>query len=379
MERKERQSNIELLRIFAILIIIGHHFVIHGKLYECTDISFVNRIWIQYLLLSGKLGVSLFILISGYFLIEMPKHKVEKLVKLWLQIFTYSILAYLVYTVILYFISGEKTFQFSELLKNCFPLVYQNWWFASTYFVLYLFSHFLNRFLTSLSKNQYKKLLALESVCWCIIPTMFGKTFECNHLLWFFYLYSIAGYIRRFNVINELPYFGIKYIVGAFLIAFGVLFCVDRAKVFLLKLSNYQTEYSYFVGENGEQRLMLLIMTVSLLLFIGFQKIEIRNNKVINHFSSATFGIYLIHDNLYLRSILWSLVNRGREYSEKPVFALYTIGVTIFVFLGCLGIELIRSSVFEKRYLKAVKNLALLIENRLANSRFVNKERKGEI
>ena len=101
MEIKERQSNIELLRIIAILIIIGHHFAIHGKLYEYTDISFVNRIWMQFLLLSGKLGVSLFVLISGYFLIEMPRLKVEKLVKLWLQIFTYSTLAYLVYTVIL--------------------------------------------------------------------------------------------------------------------------------------------------------------------------------------------------------------------------------------------------------------------------------------
>lgn len=365
MEIKERQSNIELLRIIAILIIIGHHFAIHGKLYEYTDISFVNRIWMQFLLLSGKLGVSLFVLISGYFLIEMPRLKVEKLVKLWLQIFTYSTLAYLVYTVILVSVTAENPFRISELLKNCFPLVYQNWWFASTYFVLSLFSPFLNRFLTSLNKNQYQKLLAMASVCWCIIPTLFGKTFECNHLVWFFYLYSIAGYIRRYDVIKAVPYSGIKSILLAFLIVFGVLFCVDRIKVLCLRFSEYRTEYSYFTGENGEQRLMLLIMVVSLLLFIGFQKIRVNNNQVVNRIASATFGIYLIHDNLYLRSILWNFISKGKKYSNKPIFIVYTVSVSVLVFLGCLVIELIRSLLLEKRYLKTIKNLGIMIENKL--------------
>ena len=373
MEREERQSNTELLRIFSILIIIGHHFALYNGLTECTDINFVNRIWMQFLLLSGKLGVSLFVLISGFFLIEMPKLKVEKLLKLWLQIFTYSILAYLVYTVIFVSVTGENPFRISELFKNCFPLIYQNWWFASTYFVLYLFSPFLNIFLTSLNKKQYQRLLVLASACWCLIPTLFGKAFECNHLLWFFYLYSIAGYIRRYDVIKAVPFSGNKCIIGALLIAFAVLICLDRVKVLFLKLSDYQTEYSYFDGENGEQRLMLLIMMVSLLLFMGFQKLKIRNNRVINHLSSATFGIYLFHDNPYIRSILWNLLEKGKEYSDKPNFIPYSLGVTVMVFLGCLTLELVRSNFLEKRYLKAVESLSVSIETRLRNSRLWEK------
>ena len=373
MERKERLSNIELLRFFSILIIIGHHFVLYNGLTECIDINFVNRIWVQFLLVSGKLGVSLFILISGYFLIETMELKVEKLLKLWLQIFTYSILAYLFYIVILASATGENPFCISELLKNCFPLVYQNWWFASTYVVLYLFSPFLNYFLTSLNKKQYQRLLILASVCWCIIPTSFGKAFECNHLMWFFYLYSIAGYIRRYDVIKAVPYSGNKCIIGALLIVFGVLFCLDRIKILFLELSDYQNEYSYFTGENGEQRLMLLIILVSLLLFIGFQKTKIRNNKIINHISSATFGIYLIHDNPYIRSFLWNLLNKGKEYSNKPSFIPFSLSVTLLIFLGCLTLELVRSNLLEKHYLKAVKSLSVSIETSLRNSRLWEK------
>ena len=87
MERRARQSNIELLRIFAMLIIIGHHFALYGGLGDCTEVYFVNRVWIQFLMISGKLGVSLFVLISGFFLIKMPKLRMEKLIKLWLQVF----------------------------------------------------------------------------------------------------------------------------------------------------------------------------------------------------------------------------------------------------------------------------------------------------
>ena len=205
----------------------------------------------------------------------------------------------------------------------------------------------------------------MASVCWCIIPTLFGKTFECNHLVWFFYLYSIAGYIRRYDVIKAVPYSGIKSILLAFLIVFGVLFCVDRIKVLCLRFSEYRTEYSYFTGENGEQRLMLLIMVVSLLLFIGFQKIRVNNNQVVNRIASATFGIYLIHDNLYLRSILWNFISKGKKYSNKPIFIVYTVSVSVLVFLGCLVIELIRSLLLEKRYLKTIKNLGIMIENKL--------------
>ena len=124
MKNGNKRATIQY-RIAADYCHSDHHwasFAIHGKLYEYTDISFVNRIWMQFLLLSGKLGVSLFVLISGYFLIEMPRLKVEKLVKLWLQIFTYSTLAYLVYTVILVSVTAENPFRISELLKNCFGI-----------------------------------------------------------------------------------------------------------------------------------------------------------------------------------------------------------------------------------------------------------------
>ncbi len=82
-----RQSNIELLRIIAMLIIIAHHFAVHSGFEFSNDAVTVNRLWIQFIQIGGKTGVNVFVLISGYFLITSKTLKTSKAIKLWLQIF----------------------------------------------------------------------------------------------------------------------------------------------------------------------------------------------------------------------------------------------------------------------------------------------------
>ena len=64
---KERSSNIEVLRIIAMLLIVMHHYSLHSNLlFEPTSIQ-LNHIFIQILQVGGKVGVAIFVLIMGYF------------------------------------------------------------------------------------------------------------------------------------------------------------------------------------------------------------------------------------------------------------------------------------------------------------------------
>ena len=88
LEREEkRDSNIECLRTIAMLLIIAHHFSVHGKISFSTSAICINKFWLQFLQMGGKIGINIFILISGYFLINAQKIKISKILKLWLQIF----------------------------------------------------------------------------------------------------------------------------------------------------------------------------------------------------------------------------------------------------------------------------------------------------
>ena len=62
-----------------MIMIVMHHFAVHGGFeFGGTGVSW-NRIWVQILSGGGRLGVDIFILISGYFLIN-SEYKPKKVI-----------------------------------------------------------------------------------------------------------------------------------------------------------------------------------------------------------------------------------------------------------------------------------------------------------
>ncbi len=73
---KHRQSNYELIRIIAMLMIVASHYVGHGIFKVSSASSYdvylhgdlINRAYSVIYSPGGKTGVALFFMISGYFL-----------------------------------------------------------------------------------------------------------------------------------------------------------------------------------------------------------------------------------------------------------------------------------------------------------------------
>ena len=82
--RAARQSGFELLRILAMVIIVAHHFARYSGFEKPEGVTF-GLLWTQFLYLGGKLGVNVFVLISGYFLIESRGVRTVKALQLLLQ------------------------------------------------------------------------------------------------------------------------------------------------------------------------------------------------------------------------------------------------------------------------------------------------------
>ena len=214
---KRRDSNIEILRIISMFLIIAHHFSVHGGFkFLISDVS-INKFWIQFLQLGGKIGVNIFVLISGYFLINTKKVQINKILKLWIQIFMYSIVIFQI------FIStGFIKEIVPEDWNNFFPITQSRWWFASTYFILYLIFPYINKLLTNLDKRTYLKMIILTTFLWVVIPTISNSLNQCDNLIWFIYLYAVAGYIKLH--LTNLKEFGKKPILIAILFFFSYVF-----------------------------------------------------------------------------------------------------------------------------------------------------------
>ena len=341
-----RNTSIELLRIISMIMIMFHHFAYHGNFEWNFNEVTLPHLWYDFILMGGKVGVDIFVLISGYFLIENTEKlfQPKKLLKFWGQVVFYSIMTYLLSVML-----RLNAFEIKQLIKVCLPITYPGWWFASTYFMLYLIHPFLNKLLHGLSKTEYQYLILMMVLCWSIIPTATTQLFESNSLLWFVTLYGIAGYVNLYGGNQKLQS---KHYFSLYFMVLIITYTVSTTFLFLgTKKEEWSThEIDFFEIE----RLPILLMAITL--FMGFVTLKMNYHKWINMIASATFGVYLIHDSSYIRYYLWTNIFKINQYQDSTFLILYSILVVFILYVSCTMIDLIRKKLVEKPYMLFVNH-----------------------
>lgn len=300
-EKKERQVNMESLRIVAMLMIIMLHLLdkggILGDFALKTPIS-QNLFWIIEAMC--MISVNLYVLISGYFLYE-SQFKVKKLVLLWLQVIAYS----WIITAIVAILGGGLTLEngIYDLIPLILPVTGGHYWFATVYILLYVCSPFLNKALKAMDKKQHKIAIVVAVIIFSAWNTFLPMTIPLTDhdgmdLGWFVVLYIIAAYIRKYEKdIKFRKELGMFIYVVCFLLMFGLgkgLLMVDMV---VGKLGGFaQNFYPY-------NSLLNLIGSVAF--FLMYVKTEFKGPKFMGKItlwlSAGTFGVYLLHEHRLLR------------------------------------------------------------------------------
>lgn len=333
-----------------MIMIVGHHFVVLGDFN--TSVNTLNTVWLELIGTGGKIGVNLFVLISGYFLVTTKSIKISKVLIFWLQIFFYSVVIYAVFC-----ITGSNHFNLKNLIENLFPLTYSKWWFATSYFVLLIFSPYINIILRSFSKKQYLCFISLLVGIFCVILSLSQQIYLCDDIIWFVVLYCVAGYIRLYEKdIRSISKIIKLLIIISTLLLFIVVFLSDSKKAFTIKSFSITTILYDMVS--------IPIFMISIVIFMAFLKIKIPNNRFINIVSSATFGVYLIHDSDYIRPFIWETVFKNNTFADSNIMIPYSVFVILMVFVCCTIIELLRKYLIEKNYMPLVNKAASFIESK---------------
>lgn len=361
----KRDSNFEVLRILSMIMIVFHHLAVHSGLNLNAIGIFPNVLWVKFIQMGGKIGVNLFVLISGYFLINSEKIKISKILKLWVQISFTSISVYIIFNNIL----GTQKIEIQDIIKRIFPIIFEVWWFPSTYFVLYIISPVLNSVLKRMERNSYKKMLLIILLFWCIIPTLVEKSFQSNSLIWFVTLYCIAGYIRLYG--KDWKIKNKEYFLSAIAIAIVTYISVILLDLNNIRVSNFEDNALYFYNMQRAP-----VFLISVFIFLGFKETKVRYSKFINMIASTTFGIYLIHDYSYIRKILWQDFFKIKFFENSKMLIPYSILVCFIIFICCILIELIRIYIIEKQYMKVIYKIEPKINklmDRIIDSNIIKK------
>lgn len=347
MEIKSRQSNVELLRIVAMLMIITLHFLGHGKVISSYTIDNCSE-FMTYSFVKGlcMIAVNCFILISGYFGVDSP-FKPEKILKIALQIWFYSLVIFFVLM-----ISGQINLSYKDYIYAIFPISTNMDGFATIFLIMYILTPFINIMIANLTYKQLRRLFVILVLIFSVIPNIFcfmGTTIEFGGgygIVWFLVLYITGAFIKKSNIQNLGKGKGI--LIYAILGLVAPLSSIGAVVIYqitgIMKFWEFkELLYSYT---------SVPIYLASIAFFVVFLKIEIHNDKictVINKIATTTFGIYLIHDNRFLRSILWKFLNPS-AYVGQPFLFVYMISCVFCIFIICSVIEMLRQLLFSLLY-----------------------------
>ncbi len=333
--------SIDVLRIMAMLMVTVLHATGHGLKMAKIEV-FSVAYWIVLLFNTFSLvAVNCFVLISGYFL-SKKNTSPQKLLSLWLQVWTYSVG---IYVVLCLMPSVNVGFSIERLIECFCPLLSNQYWFFTCYFLLYLISPILNKLITVWSRQEYKRTLIVLIVVFSLIPSVniWGDSFGTNcgyGLIWFIVLYLIAAYIRKYSPLQPVRLWMAYMIPCVILCSFRIAINVwnpDHGSI--QAILNGQTSY------NGP-----LVLCASLGLFLGTVQTTFKASKkiagIITTVASLSFGVYLLQDHAIIRSILWNdWVCLAEVVDCGGLFLFRVVLIVAILFVAGIVVEFVRRKI----------------------------------
>nr|MCR4902530.1 acyltransferase [Butyrivibrio sp.] len=311
MNKKIRNSNMELLRITAMIMIIIYHITYHCVTDQISDMQYVGAnifskpvfykklFLIEGVLPWGMLANSIFILISGYFLVERGKNvnlgNISQ--KLLLQLGTAAISLTLISSVFYKIhLAGENT---SVKTLSIIDFNYMSWFVGYYFIVVVIACLFINNYINKLDQTSYRNLLlvwlGLFSFMWSgnVLDNIGDglRTIICG-----LFMFELGGYIKKYN-----PFDKIRTVVLILLII------ITYGFIYLSYVNNVNDSIHEYIANSVTEPFSqpfirfdnygIIPVILSVTIFELFRRVKIKNSKIINFLGSSTFMIYLVHDN----------------------------------------------------------------------------------
>ena len=285
----------------------------------------------------GKVGVDIFVMISGFFLVKQT-FRLQKFCRLIGQCWFY-----LIAIVVVALVTGFAVVPGSMIGKAILPL-WSIHWFAYAYAVLYLLFPFINRAIEAFEEPVLRKLLFLLTIFWCIMPWLLKSDMGYSILGWFVYLYLFGAYARLYpDRIRFLSRHAGAVAAGAFAVLMGRFIVRD-----LIALYTQNAKKADISGID-ENNVYILLISVGLFLLFKNMK-NIGTIPWVNRIAATMFGVYLIHDHPLVSVFLWQTLfhNADRIGSGNLIFA--GVGEGIAIFVVCSAIDYLRLRFVEQPF-----------------------------
>ena len=341
----EKNYGIDALRILSMFMVTILHVLTQGGILNASG-RFTSQYEVGWLLQTMAFcAVNVYALISGYVWVY-AKYRYRNLMELWLQVFFYT-----VSITILFRLLCPSSVSALDWIKAIFPVMFNQYWYFSSYVALFLFISLFNIILEKMEKRQLQFCVGMILFFFSVVQTLFySDVFGTNDgysAIWLMILYLIGAYVRKYGKSGNGK--AVKFLIGYF--AMTGLNWLSKLIIEILTL--------HFLGEVRAGNYLIsykspTIVMAAVCLLLFFEKINISPfwKKIIRFFSPMAFGVYLIHNHPLISS--YFMKARFIEYASFPwiIEILAVFGTAACINIICYAIDFIRLELFKRLHIR---------------------------
>lgn len=238
-------------------------------------------------------------------------------------------------------------------LKNIiialFPVLKGRYWYITSYIFIFFSMPYLNRIVTSLDRNEFKKMLIILLILLSLLPTFFKTDFFKSNggmsPLWLMVCYFIGAYIKKYFNEQEIRKKSCSNVF--FLLVVVTLMWWMLTEYMTIRLFNEAKLCTFWT--NSYYSPVIVAMAVAAVLWgIRIQRNCTKMKNIIIGLSDVTFGIYIIHCHI----LLWDYIIEPFviENSER-VLSMGAICGTLVLMIGVLVLFLLATRLERGRIL----------------------------
>lgn len=337
IDRQTRDSGIELLKIFAIFVIVINHTVqsLTNEAYNIPNNGFVIDISrattnIQCILLQifrhfGVLGNSVFFICSAWFLLKSKNWNKKKWLFMVIEIWVVSIVIFIITYIILH--GNISIGIIISIISSLFPTTFGNNWYMTCYLLFYPIHPILNSIVNMMNQRQLFRSTLVMVFLYVFMNFINCSWFFSSAIILWITIYFAIAYMQKYlmSFVDNIRENIILFIIGV--IGFiGIILITDICGLYSQVLSD---KVMRWVNNCNP-----FLLAMSIAMFNIARNIHFKN-RFINYISKLSLLIYIIHENIilrtYFRPAMWNYVYKRFGYSDVIQW-VFIISFIIFIF-----------------------------------------------
>ena len=332
---KKINTGINLFKLFSMFMIALLHVLGMGGIIGAA--AGTSSYYPVYLMQNAAFcAVNCYALVSGYLMLG-KKIKPSRITELWFEVFFYSVGISAIMMIVY-----RDLFSARNIVYAVTPIISNQYWYMTSYFMMYLFVPMMNKFADAANKKVFTATIVVILVLTTGSLMIKQDGFRLNDgysPIWLMIMYLVGAYMKKSNVGAKMKkWLALLLYVISSLCSF--ILCVFSKKLLKIMLGNDISYLSYTSP---------FVVLSAIFLFIFFSKLKFgkKTEKLINYITPAALGVYLIHThplvfNKLMKDIAMPLVNHG---TAAMIFG--SVAMALAVFIICIVIDLLRIQLFR--------------------------------